>query len=277
MTVSSTFVDLPLHLVDLGTLGRNAAQKVDFSVDRTGLPSRHLWAKFDDKLMGDLAAEAFAVWLSRLEGLEVVTYDRIRTDDFVNRDPGWDVAVGSCIPPIAEWTAPWQVPPQLWSISVKSSRIPASDKDATTAVMRRDFKILRYASDIRHDLHADIEVQVYFPRSSHGSGRSLSRDELQAAIHDDLAAESLVEYDGGIKRFSPGLFVRVVSSQRLASRVEKSFRMPGLQKDFWSAPLSELGSNPASLPDVLKTPADAWASSVQPSGWRPTPLDPEST
>lgn len=226
--------------------------------------------------MGDLAAEALAIWLSSIDGLEVVTYDCIRRDGFANRDPGWDVAVGSGIPPVEIWTAPWQPPPQLWTISVKSSRIPAGDIDATTAVMRRDFKILRYASDVRHDLHADVEAQVYFPHSSQASAGLLSRYELQAALHDELAAESLVEYNGGIERFIPGLLVRVVSSQRLASRVRTSFRMPGLQKVFWSAPLSELGSHPATLPDVLKIPADAWASRVQTSGWRPTPLDPEA-
>lgn len=276
MTLQSTFIELPLSQVNLGDLGRNAARKVDFSVDRTGLPSRQLRAKFDDKLMGDLAADAFASWLSSFGDLEVVSYDNIRTDNFVHRDPGWDVAVGHRIPPIGKWSSPWQAPPHLWTISVKSSRIPASDMNATTAVLRRDFKILRYSSDIRHDLHADIETQVYFPPSRE-SGQSLSIDELQAASRDNLAAEALAKYAGGISRFSPGLLVRFASSQLLASRVRSTFRMPGLNKVFWSAPLKELGSNPAYLPEALKEPADTWALNVQPSGWRPTPIDPESS
>lgn len=277
MTLSSTFVELPIHQVDRATLGRNAARKVDYSVDRTGLPTRNLRARFDDKLMGDLATEAFAIWLASFRGLTVVSYDSIRTDDFIYRDPGWDVAVGRRIPPVKEWTAPWQVPPHLWTISVKSSRIPAGDRDATTAVMKRDFKVLRYASDVRNDLHADIETQIYFPHSSRRSELSLSRHELQAAIHDNLAAEELADYDEGIGRFSPSLLVRFASAQRLASRVDDSFRMPGLGKDFWSAPLFELGTSPASLPEVLKAPADKWASSVCSSGWRPAPLNPESS
>lgn len=268
------FVELPISRIDPASIGQTAARKVFHSVDRAGLPKRMLTSRFDDKVMGDLAAAALGLWLVDSGGLSVVSYDDVRDDGCQRRDPGWDIAVGTERIKVDQWSSPWRPSRDLWTISVKSSRVPKQDRDVRKAFERRDFKIMQYSAIPRDDLHSDIEAQVYFPHDSQPKLADLSQDEINAAQLGGQAAQRLIDRLGGLERFAPCLLVAIASAQRLAASINTTFMMPGLKKSFWKAPLNQFGSAPASLSEVIRRPVKDSAVGTRPSGWRPEPIDP---
>lgn len=268
------FVELPISRVDPGPIGRTAARKVFHSVDRVGLPARMLGSRFDDKLMGDLAAAALGLWLVDCGGLSVISYDDVRDDGCQRRDPGWDLAVGTGPIDVGTWSAPWRPAHHLWTISVKSSRVPRHDQSVQVAVGKRDFKIMKYSTCVREDLHSDIETQVYLPNDSQPNPVDISRDEIEAAQLGGPPDERLIDRLGGLDRFRPCLLVAIVSAQRLAARISDSFVMPGLRKSFWKAPLDQFGSPPEVLAKAVRRPVEGWAVGARSGGWRPEPIDP---
>lgn len=270
------FVELPISRVDPASIGQTAARKLFHSVDRVGLPTRMLGSRFDDKVMGDLAAAALGLWLVDSGGLSVISYDDVRDDGCQRRDPGWDLAVGTEQIHVDRWSAPWRPTHDLWTISVKSSRVPRQDRSVRTAAGRRDFKILKYSQSVQDDLHSDIETQVYFPHASQPNPVDISRDEIEAAQLGGAAAELLIDRLGGLDRFAPCLLVAIASAQRLAARISDSFVMPGLKKSFWKAPLNEFGSAPGILAEAVRMPIDGWVVGARSGGWRPEPINPNS-
>lgn len=142
-----------------------ACKKFDNSIDRPDMNIRDITEALDDKIMGDVATIAVCQYL-RESGFGAVAYDQIRSDNFENPDPGWDVVVSNNKALLNNWarttTEPAIIPGFALSISVKSSRLPKGD-DINSAIKRRDFKIFNLNNNqISLDLTADIETQVYY-------------------------------------------------------------------------------------------------------------------
>lgn len=270
-----TELSLPLHPRRLADVVHSSCAKVFHSVDRKGLPPRNWLQRLDQKLMGDLATLSLQAHLESHHALQVVSYDAVRADDYRMRDPGWDLAISKSN--IQPWQPAWQPPPALCTLSVKSSRVPQSDGSVVAAVERRDFKILAYSLDIIDDLHADIEVQVYYDLAASQLPLLLDASErdIRKAAADVDAAFSLFERILAHDRFSRCVCVGFVSYRRLSWHVAHSepdrrqFLMPGMNKRFWSAPLKRLAVPLQYLPQAI--------AEISTSGERrPKPIEPDN-
>lgn len=276
MSSYSQLIDLTLPESDdaLAATVQRSCIKTFHSVDRRGLPPRGWMKRVDQKIMGDVATDAAALWLSGELNLDVILYDDVRQDGFELRDPGWDISVSDDgIPQPTSWEGRWQPPSSMCTISIKSSRIPASDGNVSTAVSRRDFKILTYSSEIFDDLNADIEAQIYYDVQSWPSENAVSRGDIERATTDLAMARKIGERLDVRTRFGRPVLVGFAAASDLAEysndlpRSDRTFFMPGLNKKFWKAPLSSLARGPHELPAQML---------LIKGSRRPTPIDPEA-
>lgn len=111
----------------------------------------------DNLFMGDFAKNSLFYYLKVIENKNVIDYDEIRTDDFQNADPGWDIM---------------SLDNNL-KIEVKSSIVPSVDKGNNEChtiqnlINRRDIKITASHNKGQtyidpENLESDIHVQIYF-------------------------------------------------------------------------------------------------------------------
>ena len=73
--------------------------------------------------MGDIAKNALVSYL-RSHSISVIDYDEIRTDNFMEHDPGWDFKIGK----------------KMITVEVKSS-IPPNNEPKSNLIKYRDIKI----------------------------------------------------------------------------------------------------------------------------------------
>lgn len=267
-------LELPSDEDELAVVLQRSCIKTFHSVDRVGLPAREWVQRVDQKIMGDVATDALATWISRELELDAILYDDVRCDGCELRDPGWDIGLADDgIPDPVSWEGPWCPPPAICTISVKSSRVPAKDGDVPTAVSRRDFKILAYSQSIFEDLNADIEAQVYYDMQSWPSAQSVNREEIERATTDLAMAREIGKRLDVRARFGRPFFVGFASADALVNfsnglpRPKRTFLMPGLQKRFWTAPLSNL----ARAPRELQSSPPQIKRSI-----RPRPIEPQA-
>ena len=251
------FVPLSLESIDVSSLVKIAARKI--TVDRVGLADRNIVQRFDNKIAGDLATSALQMWLLHAHSEStVIAYDEIRIDGFHRRDPGWDLAISvESIDPVSLLSPRFDQ--MVWYLSVKSSRLPSNDRNPESAVERRDFKILKYHTNIWSDLHADVEIQVYYPpKEKNQSLAEMTAGDYRWAVEDLGAVVSgmsdglrLFDRLGGLGRFEPTVFVGFALAGDLEA-VSGSFEMPGTRKQFWKAPLARYSRPASSLPATLE-------------------------
>lgn len=129
-----------------------AQKKLDNTINRPDLEDRTCKARLHHLYLGNLAVSSIVDWLERNEKwLEV--YDRIRTDNFVNPDLGWDLCVRDRQDKILE-------------VDVKSSG-PSRNTPNLNAVLNRR-NLATKPSQIQDNKivcrgeERDINIQVYY-------------------------------------------------------------------------------------------------------------------
>lgn len=229
-----------------------ASKKNEYTIDRYGMNPRPLSEKIDDKVMGDLAEIGVCLFL-RNAGLVALTYDQIRTDNFSQIDPGWDVFVGINRNAIMNWVNNVQnglgdirnPPRELGkTISVKSSRLPKNDIDYNAAILIRDFKIFNNNQfNINFDLTADIEIQVYFPYQRTQLDRNilLNSEEVDVCAKQKESCQFISQKLGVSERYQDCFLAKWNYKDRI---IQYSNSLPvnertwsSFGKSMWIAPL----------------------------------------
>jgi hypothetical protein len=216
-----------------------------FTVDRQDMNPRSLSEKIDDGVMGEIAAVAVMQFLAD-HGRHVIAYDQVRTDQYKDPDPGWDI-LSSHIS-FDDWkntSEDFKIKPEnAHSFSIKSSRIPEADQDnIDLAISRRDFKIFKRSVSIDLDITADFEVQVYFLLQASKFDRSftIAADQLK---NDDIDAMivslSLMERYGECLLSGAASKSTLVAYSNTLPPDKRSWNSnhAGYNKPMWSAPLT---------------------------------------
>lgn len=234
---------------DLTTAVQWASRRVQTSVDRRDMPLRSIIQKLDDKIMGDVATQAFMGYLAAT-GRFTVCYEEIRNDRSKYIDPGWDVLAGATEEQFMSLTSNSAavLSPELVTFSIKSSRVPPG-YTLEKCMERLDFKILKYGSDIGFDLKADFEVQMYFDNGTQppeGLNESDLDRLLCSARQDMKAAEELASLMQAT-RFSKAYLCKYISRAALIRRWRRcdqeglppvqKMRIGSTTKEIWTAKL----------------------------------------
>lgn len=219
-----------------------AAKKLNYAIDRPNMNSRDMSEALDDKIMGDIATIAIAEFI-RSKGFQAVAYDQIRNDNFQEPDPGWDLAIG--VKGLNWWAKTTKTPKSppvemCLTLSVRSSRL-VRDEPISKAIEERDFKVFALHPDnIKLDLTANIEAQVYY--SLHGSqlnGRSITSEHIADCCSHRSGCQLIVSNLDVKNRFGRCILTawdfsdRIKSySSTISTRTWSSFG-----KEMWIAPL----------------------------------------
>jgi len=163
---------LPVNVDVIDKTMRNVVKKYD-NTDKTLMYERTPVELLDNLYMGDIAKNSLIHYL-RLCGIRnVVDYDDIRSDNFVNPDPGWDFIVGR----------------RKVKVEVKSS-IPPNKESIVDIVSKRDIKITAALDKnnpviiLPENLESHVHVQIYFYATPFKIGYN-DFDELSKVINAD--------------------------------------------------------------------------------------------
>ena len=224
-----------------------AARRVRYTINRARMNERGPAEKMDDAVMGEIASAAVAQYLDDERGQLVLAYDDVRTDEYRDPDPGWDLACGASL---EGWPGPADDPrtPAAGALtfSVKSSRIPERYGDRLAdAVAACDFKVLKHSESIEEDLTSDFETQVYY---------ELATSRFRPGLLTTMAEIEALDVDaiiGGLQlkdRYSRCTLVGFASRQRIAAHSRQLARAgppsswlsnhAGHAKPMWIAPLT---------------------------------------
>lgn len=128
-----------------------AQEKLDHTINRRDLEDRTREARRHHLYLGNLAVLSIADWLEK-NGKWSEVYDRIRTDNFVRPDPGWDLRVRDRQDKILE-------------VDVKSSGPARNAPNLNVVLNRRNLatKPSRIAANkiVWRGEERDINIQVY--------------------------------------------------------------------------------------------------------------------
>lgn len=151
-TVQDVFV-LPINREIIGKTIDNVARKFSFT-RLNSIKKRTPLELLDNLIQGDLAKNSL-LWQLRRHKISLLDYDEIRTDDFKEPDPDWDLCTSS----------------QKVYVEVKSSLPPdylkkGKEKFSNRIVDELDIK-LTAGSDKQNlippqQLKADIHIQIYY-------------------------------------------------------------------------------------------------------------------
>jgi hypothetical protein len=211
--------------------------------------------------MGDLATLAVIEFLTS-EDIPAIAYDDIRTDEYQDQDPGWDIAIA---PKAEEWANAPSDPKnpkgafQLTTASIKSSRLPKQDT-LNQAIKIRDFKVfdqMNRGREIEYCTTSDLETQIYYDyNQSLRRGREVQSEDVRVCIQDrDKASEILSSLEIP-QRYNPcylaawnGRNSIIEHSKKLEKQGEDRYWI-SFGKKMWFAPL-KLGKSFSELPGYL--------------------------
>jgi hypothetical protein len=209
---------------------RWVCNRLNFTIDRVNMNPRNLSERFDDGVMGEIASAAVVQFLTD-HNRYALAYDQIRRDKYQEADPGWDILTAR--ESFEGWlksTNNVKIKPSFsHSLSIKSSRIPETDKDdIQLAISRRDFKILKTSNSIEKDLTSDFEVQVYFLLE-----QSKYNNKLQISMKDveDQNIENIAKNLRLVERYGSCYLSGAASRETL---IKHSKSLPE-QKRFWNS------------------------------------------
>jgi hypothetical protein len=188
MTVNDVVI-LPVNDAILTKTAANAVKKYRY-IYSTLMYNRSPVELLDNIFMGDLAKNALLEYLKPLCSQPLIDYDEIRTDNFLEPDPGWDFKAG-----IKQIKA-----------EVKSS-IPTNSESHQAIINKRDIKITA-----SHDkgktwiqpeaLESELHVQVYFYAKPDKDGY-----EQFDTLYEDVTADSTaIHRIINTKKYSQPLF-----------------------------------------------------------------------
>ena len=128
-----------------------AQKKLDHTINRPDLEDRSREARRRHLRLGNLAVLSVEDWLEG-NGKWSEVYDRIRTDNFVNPDPGWDLRVRDRQDKILE-------------VDVKSSGPNRNTPNLSVILNKRNLatkpSIIRKGGVVRLGEERDVNIQVY--------------------------------------------------------------------------------------------------------------------
>jgi hypothetical protein len=173
---------LPFNDKILAKTSANAIKKYRY-VYSTMMYNRTPVELLDNIFMGDLAKNALLEYLRPLCKNPVIDYDEIRTDNFLEPDPGWDFKVGA----------------KLMKVEVKSS-IPTNSEGHQAIINKRDIKITashdKGKTWIQPDaLESEVHVQVYFYAKPFRDGYGQSGILYKEVMSDNNALHRIINSD----------------------------------------------------------------------------------
>jgi len=170
MTVND-IVTLPVSQAVLNKTATNTIRKYSHT-NRNLMYGRTPVELLDNIFMGDMAKNSLLEYLRPRCNNPIIDYDEIRTDNFLEPDPGWDFKVGNT---------------QI-KVEVKSST-PPNNESHQSIINNRDIKITASHDNgvtmiLPTTLESEIHVQVYFYARPYRNGY----DSFQT-LQNDLTAD----------------------------------------------------------------------------------------
>ena len=188
MTVNDVVI-LPVNAAVLEKTAVNAIKKYRY-IYSTLMYNRTPVELLDNIFMGDLAKNAVLEYLRPLCNQPVIDYDEIRTDNFLEPDPGWDFKAGT----------------KQMKVEVKSS-IPTNCESHQAIINKRDIKITASHDKGKtwiqpESLDSELHVQVYFYAKPGKDGYQQFDDLYKDVSVDTSAIHRIIN----TKKYSQPLF-----------------------------------------------------------------------
>ena len=221
-------LELPVSREVIEKTLRNTVKKYNYTC-RALMYSRTPVELLDNLYMGDMAKNALYDYLVKRCSCPVIDYDEVRTDNFQNHDPGWDLMVGN----------------KKIKVEIKSS-IPPNNESRDNIVRLRDIKITASHDEGRtwinpHDLESDIHVQVYFYAKSYRNGYS-SFEELSSVISQDMwKVREIINSD----KYNHPLFCGYNTKENIIRHLEslpkdrRTWTFSWTHRIYWKCPIKD--------------------------------------
>jgi hypothetical protein len=230
MTVNDVVI-LPVNAAVLAKTAANAIKKYRH-VYSTLMYNRTPVELLDNIFMGDLAKNSLLEYLRSLCNQPVIDYDEIRTDNFLEPDPGWDFKAGA----------------KQIKIEVKSS-IPTNSESRQAIINKRDIKITA-----SHDkgktwiqpeaLESELHVQVYFYVKPSKDGYQ----QFDALYNDVIADSEAIHRIIDSKKYNQPLFFGWNKKSNIISQVKtrkpNTWSFIKTSRIYWFCPIKEAFTMP---------------------------------
>jgi hypothetical protein len=150
-------ITLPVSKAIFDKTANNTIRKYSFT-HRTLMYGRTPVELLDNIFMGDIAKNSLLEYLRSNCNEPIIDYDEIRTDNYLEPDPGWDFKVGK----------------SLIKVEVKSST-PPNNENHLAIINNRDIKITASHNNGMNmippnNLESDIHIQIYFYAKPYRNG-----------------------------------------------------------------------------------------------------------
>lgn len=203
----------------------------------------------DNLFMGDFAKNCL-VYMLRNDGCILIDYDEIRTDDFLQADPGWDIKVGK-----------YEI-----TIEVKSSLPPidkSTNKQMSIEALIRHFDIKVIARNDKNtgalimplDLASIVHIQIYFYAKTYKKSRFETFEDLYAAIiatpdsWKDVFA--LINPEKYYEPLFFGWSTKEEVDEHIKTLVDKTWTFEWTKAEYWRCPIIKAHTY-AELVNLLK-------------------------
>ena len=218
---------------------RNVVKKFNFTV-RSLMYSRTPVELLDNLYMGDMAKNAIYEYLRTHCINEVIDYDEVRTDNFKDHDPGWDIMVGT----------------KKLKVEIKSST-PPNNESIADIIAKRDIKITASHDKGKswrkpEDIESDIHVQVYFYATPYKNGYS-SFEQLSAVItRNNKKVGEIIKAD----KYKEPLFLGYNTKENIVEYInnlpaeKRTWTFAWTDRIYWKSPI-RLAFNMQSLIDLI--------------------------
>lgn len=216
-------------------------RKASYTRDRNGLPQRNVCKTFLSKIRGDLSTRITQQYIKDIlpENKVIQSYDDLRNDYYEMSDPGWELIVGNY--PLSQTkTDPNHLTNDQITVSVKSSIIPWDDLLPENISKHKilDFKILKEHDAISSDLHADIEVQVYFPHECNEKNDSFLKSN---SVWGGPNEKKIMELCDAVNKFFDEGKRNSIPTQKVIGEFLKSLKHYNLLIDHTKEVLTQTG------------------------------------
>lgn len=234
-------IELPVSREVIEKTLRNTVKKYNFTV-KAMMYSRSPVELLDNLYMGDMAKNAIYDYLQKNCKAKVVDYDEIRTDNFQNHDPGWDILVGN----------------KKIKVEIKSS-IPPNNESYADIIAKRDIKITASHDEGRtwispQEIESDIHVQVYFYARPYKRGYE-DFDELLRVITNDMwKIQSIIDSD----KYNHPLYFGFNTKENIIKHLaqlpvtNRTWTFSWTHRIYWKCPIKD-AFNMACLIELIDT------------------------
>lgn len=232
MTVKD-IIELPVSREVIEKTLRNTVKKYNFTV-KAMMYSRTPVELLDNLYMGDMAKNAIYDYLCKHCTCPVIDYDEVRTDNFQNHDPGWDILVGN----------------KKIKVEIKSST-PPNNESYEDIIEKRDIKITASHDEGRtwilpQDLESDIHVQVYFYARPYRKGYD-DFDTLSKIISKDMwKIQEIIDSDKYNKPLYFGFNTKenIIAYLKTLPKPERTWSFSWTHRIYWRCPIKDAYNMP---------------------------------